>query len=108
MQETLFLYGLGAAAAALTLPALKTRLELSRAKHPSLTGHARMARRVARLIPFYGYGEERFFRSDGAPDEIDARRRAGFARLSALYAQRYARSRALTGQAQEAISDLQF
>jgi glutamate-1-semialdehyde 2,1-aminomutase len=108
MNEAYLLYGIGAAAAALTLPALKTRLELSRAKHPSLAGHSRMARRVARLIPYYGYDEERFFRSDGAPDEIEARRRAGFARLAELYRRRFAKTAALTADAREAISDLQF
>jgi len=67
LGESLLLYGLGAgAAAALGLPALKSRLELSRAKHPSLAGHARLARRVAALVPGYGYGEERFFRADDA------------------------------------------
>ena len=30
-----------------------TRLQLSKAKHPSLAGHSRMAKRVARLVPFY-------------------------------------------------------
>src|SRR5262249_21185924 len=40
-------YGVGAAAAVASLAALRRRLQLSRAKHPSLTGHARMARRVA-------------------------------------------------------------
>ena len=38
---TLALYGLGAAAAVTSLVKLKARLELSRAKHRSLTGHAR-------------------------------------------------------------------
>ncbi len=94
--------------AALTLPALKTRLELSKAKHPSLSGHSRMARRVAALIPYYGYDDVRFYRSDGAPDEIEARRRAGFARLAELYRQRYPRTAALTIDARESISDLQF
>ncbi|HYL26122.1 MAG TPA: aminotransferase class III-fold pyridoxal phosphate-dependent enzyme [Burkholderiales bacterium] len=102
------LYGLGAGAAALTLPALKARLELSRAKHPSLAGHARVARRVAALVPGYAYGGERIFRSDGAPAEVEARRRAGFARLAALYAQRFPKTLALTAQAREGLSDLQF
>ena len=74
----------------------KSRLELSRAKHPSLAGHARLARRIAALVPGYGYDEERFFRADGAPDEIEARRRAGFARLSALYRERFANTLQLT------------
>jgi glutamate-1-semialdehyde 2,1-aminomutase len=108
VNESLLLYSLGAGAAALSLPALKARLELSLAKHPSLAGHARVARRVAALVPGYAYGEDRFFRSDGAPDEVEARRRAGFARLSALYRTRFARTLALTAEAKECISDLQF
>jgi glutamate-1-semialdehyde 2,1-aminomutase len=109
LGESLLLYGLGAgAAAAFGLPALKARLELSRAKHPSLAGHARLARRVAALVPGYAYGEERFFRADGAPAEIEARRRAGFARLSALYQKRFPKTLAVTASAREALSDLQF
>ena len=108
LAESLVLYGLGAGAAALSLPALKARLELSRAKHPSLAGHARLARRIAALVPGYAYGEDRFFRSDGAPDEVEARRRAGFARLSALLHQRSPHTLALTEEAREALSDLQF
>jgi glutamate-1-semialdehyde 2,1-aminomutase len=109
LGESLLLYGLGAgAAAALGLPALKSRLELSRAKHPSLAGHARLARRLAALIPGYAYGEERFFQVDGAPDEIAARRREGFARLSQLYRTRFEKTLALTAEAKEGISDLQF
>lgn len=108
MEDTAILIGMGAVAAALSLKALSTRLELSRAKHPSLTGHARMARRIAALIPYYAYDEERFFDSDGAPAEVVAGRRAGFARLAAIYRQRFARSVALTAEAEETISDLQF
>jgi glutamate-1-semialdehyde 2,1-aminomutase len=108
MTETYLLYGIGAAAAALTLPALKMRFELSKAKHPSLSGHARMARRLAGLIPYYAYDDVRFFRSDGAPDEVAARRRVGFVRLSEVYRERYARTAALTAEAREGISDLQF
>src|SRR5262245_29144409 len=108
MQEMALLVGLGAAAAALCVPALRTRLELSRAKHPSLTGHARIARRVAALVPYYAYDEERFFRSDRAPADIADRRRAAFATLAELYRRRYARGAALTAEAEGAISDLQF
>src|SRR5262245_20391911 len=109
LGESLLLYGLGAgAAAALGIPALKSRLELSRAKHPSLAGHVRLARRVAALVPGYGYDEARFFRVDGAPDDIEARRRAGFARLAALYAERFPQTLKLTAEAKEGLSDLQF
>jgi glutamate-1-semialdehyde 2,1-aminomutase len=84
------------------------RLQLSRAKHRSLAGHARIARRVAGLIPGYAYGPERFFRADGAPTEVASRRRDGFFRLAGLYAQRFPRSTALTADTREGLSDLQF
>jgi glutamate-1-semialdehyde 2,1-aminomutase len=108
MNEALLYSGLSAAGAALVLPRLALRLELSRAKHPSLSGHARLARRVAALIPYYSYGEDRFFRCDGAPDEVEARRRAGFARLARLFAERFPRTLRMSRQAEAAISDLRF
>ncbi|MEK8050064.1 aminotransferase class III-fold pyridoxal phosphate-dependent enzyme [Ideonella sp. DXS22W] len=109
MDETLTISALAALGAfGLALPRIKRRLELSRAKHRSLAGHSRMAKRVAALIPGYAYDEARFFASDQAPAEVQAHRRAGFAALCDLYARRYARSAALTAQAREGISDLQF
>ncbi len=85
-----------------------SRLELSRAKHRSLTGHSKLAHRVASLVPFYEFGEATFFRSDGAPIEIAARRRDGFYRLAELYRMRFVETRRLSAQAIEGISDLQF
>jgi glutamate-1-semialdehyde 2,1-aminomutase len=108
MESTFVLSALMIAVMALALPKAKRRLELSRAKHTSLTGHSRMAKRVASLLPGYAYDEERFFGSDGAPSEVTARRRAGFGRLSTLYAERFPRSAAMTAQARDAIPDLQF
>ena len=108
MNTTLALYTGGAVALGAALFKLKTRLELSRAKHPSLRGHSRIARRVARLVRFYEYGEERFFRSDDAPEEIAASRRAGFQRLSALYRERFAETARQTAEVEPGISDLQF
>ena len=67
-----------------------------------------MAKRVARLIPYYEYDEAGFFSSDGAPEEVAQRRRDGFAALAALYRQRFARTAALASEAAELISDLQF
>jgi glutamate-1-semialdehyde 2,1-aminomutase len=87
---------------------LKARLDLSKAKHRSLTGHPRIARFVASLVPFYEYDEMRFFRADAAPDEVAAQRRFEFARLSDLYRKRFARTLKLTAEAAEFISDLQF
>ena len=105
---TLTLYGIGGAALATSLVKLRRRLELSRAKHRSLAGHSRMARRLAALVPFYEYDEARFFCSDGAPAHVAETRRAGLERLSALYKARFAETIRRTAEAAESISDLQF
>jgi glutamate-1-semialdehyde 2,1-aminomutase len=86
----------------------RRRLALSRAKHPGLTGHVRMAKRVAGQIPFYSYIDDRFFRADDAPDSIAQQRRAGFERLVAAWNARFAKTIALTKDAREGLSDLQF
>jgi glutamate-1-semialdehyde 2,1-aminomutase len=107
-ETTLALTTLAVAALAATLPLAKRRLELSKAKHPSLTGHSRMAKRVAALVPGYAYDEQRFFGSDGAPAALQSRRREGFIRLATVLGERHAKSIALTATAREGISDLQF
>ena len=65
------------------LPKAKRRLELSRAKHRSLAGHSRIAKRIAGLLPGYAYDEDTFFNSDSAEGPVVQRRRDGFARLAA-------------------------
>ncbi|HTV33540.1 MAG TPA: aminotransferase class III-fold pyridoxal phosphate-dependent enzyme [Methylocella sp.] len=87
---------------------LRQRLLLSKAKHRSLTGHPRIARRIAGLIPFYEYDETQFFRCDEPPAEIAARRTASFWRLSKLYHQRFSETNRLTTEVEATISDLQF
>src|SRR5580658_8782839 len=98
LNTTFILYMLAAIALAATLPALKTRLELSRAKHLSLSGHSRWARRIAALVPYYAFDEAHFFRTDDAPEAIGAQRQAGFMRLSALFAERFAKTRQFTSE----------
>jgi glutamate-1-semialdehyde 2,1-aminomutase len=107
-SATLAFYGIGAAAVAASVAALRKRLELSQAKHPSLSGHARIARRLARFVPFYEYDAERFFCSDGATHDIAARRRAGFNQLAQIYRTRFAETIRATAEAAESLSDLQF
>jgi len=87
---------------------LQMRLQLSRAKHRSLTGHSRMARRFASLVPFYEYDEALFFRVDAAPDDIAAARRAGFVRLAGIFAERFKKTADLTGEIADSVSDLKF
>ena len=101
-------YGLGALGMASAAVGLKVRLELSRAKHRSLSGHPRIAQVVASWVPVYEHGEARIFKVDGAPDDVLAQRRADFARLSDLYRRRYPETMRLTAEATGLISDLQF
>lgn len=84
------------------------RLALSRAKHGSLTGHARIGKRIASLIPYYSYDERGFFRADDPPEKVAARREAGFRHLAALYAERFPKGRAMSAEAKAGLSDLQF
>lgn len=107
-QAAFALYAAGATALVALFPKVKSRLALSQAKHRSLEGHARMSRRLASFIPFYEYDERDFFGADGAPDDVVQRRRAGFGLLAETYQTRFAKSAALTAEAAEGISDLQF
>ena len=110
MNETLGLVALGGAlpVAWYALASAKTRLELSLAKHRSLAGHPRMARRIAALMPEYRYREDEAFGIDGAPADIVARRRAAFTQLSEQFCTRFARSAALSAEAESGISDMRF
>ncbi|PPQ29657.1 aminotransferase class III-fold pyridoxal phosphate-dependent enzyme [Rhodopila globiformis] len=98
----------GAAVLGAAVPGAKARLDLSMAKHRSLAGHARLARRIASLIPYYAYDEDRFFASDDPSEAIALRRRDGFRRLANLYQERFAATRVATAEARDGISDLQF
>ena len=111
MDSSLPILSLSAAAvvsAAAVFPKLQARLALSRAKHRSLSGHSKMSKMVARLLPHYEFDIDNFFRSDGAPDDVALQRQDGFFRLARLYEQRYAKGRQMTAEAAERISDLQF
>ena len=108
MNSTFILYIVGAVVGLFILRKAQIRLQLSRAKHRSLAGHSRWSRRFAALVPFYEYNETEFFCADGAPAQIAAQRREAFMRLAALFAQRFAKTAALTANIQAGVSDMQF
>src|ERR1700751_3763192 len=90
MDTQLPILSLVAGAVALTAtaavaPKVKARIALSRAKHRSLTGHSKMSKLAARLIPHYEFDINDFFRSDGPPSEIATKRHDGFFRLPPTY-----------------------
>ncbi len=108
MNTTTLICLVGALLLAVLVRKALARLELSRAKHRSLAGHARWSRRFAALVPFYEYDESQFFASDDAPDDVRARA------SRRLHAPRVALRRALPKSAQMnadvegTISDMQF
>jgi len=99
---------LGSLAALFIVHRLVRRLRLSRAKHRSLAGHSRMAKRLARLAPGYAFGPDRFFCADGAGYEIATRRRLAFERLAGAFDRRSPKSKAVLARLAGGISDLQF
>jgi len=89
-------------------PSLHQRYELSRAKHRSLAGHSRMAKRLARWLPGYSFDESAFFACDGAPDSIQAIRQAAFMAMADTLQTRHRLSIQTSEAAREDISDMQF
>jgi glutamate-1-semialdehyde 2,1-aminomutase len=97
-----------AAAATWLVPRLWRRLQLSRAKHRSLAGHSRMAKRIARWIPPLQYNAERFYAVDGAPTAIAAQREHALLALATQFRQRFSRGLGLTATVTDSIADVGF
>ena len=91
-----------------TLNKAYKRIQLSKAKHRSIRGHAKMSRLIAKLLPFYEFDEEQFFKSDGAPNDIASLRIKGFQRLEQYFKDNFSQSISLTSDAAKGLSDLQF
>ncbi|MGE0393706.1 MAG: aminotransferase class III-fold pyridoxal phosphate-dependent enzyme [Vicinamibacterales bacterium] len=101
---------LGAAvvAGAALWPAAAARLALSRAKHPSLAGHARLSRWMAGQVARYDFDADTFFTSDGAPADVATARRNGLARLGGEFREQSPTTIAATEALADGVSDLQF
>ena len=87
---------------------LRTRLQLSAAKHPSLRGHARMARRVAKWVPFYEYADSAWFGADDAPAAVQQQRRLAFERLAQHFRHKAPRTLAASAELEDGIADVAF
>jgi len=106
MQDALFVGG--GIAALFAARWARARLLLSRAKHPSLRGHARMARRVSKWIPYYEYDDEEFFAADDAPESVQQQRRAAFQRLAEQFARKAPKTLAYSGAVEDGLADVEF
>ena len=87
---------------------LCSRIALSRAKHPSLAGHSRIGKFLARLLPYYEYDAREFLRADGCPEEIAAQRQVGLAELSLRLSEKAPKTLELTEELRDGLSDLAF
>ena len=106
--STLVMTAVGAVIAFWGLRKAKMRLELSLAKHRSLGGHPRIARRIAAQLPSYQYEPAAALAVDGAGDETVARRHAALERLKGEFRRRYPASVQATLEMTQGVSDMQF
>ena len=98
----------GAGAALFVAGSAKQRLELSLAKHPSLGGHLRMAKRMAHWLPAYTYDEAAWFAADGAPPPVAAQRKTALVRLGAQLQESSPLTIAQSDATKSRVSDMQL
>jgi len=108
MDEASVPYVVLAIAGSILLYKLAIRLRLSRAKHPSVRGHAKWSRRLARLVAHYDFPAERYFCSDGAPPEIADKRQAAMSRLRQQVASQQPKTLAFAESLRDSIPDVNF
>ena len=106
--NTLVMTGVGSAALFMAFLKVKARAELSLAKHKSLAGHPRTAKRIAALLPSYRYDATQVFGLDGALPDVVAQRQAAFERLVATIGQRFPATLAAGASVVDGLSDMQF
>lgn len=84
------------------------RLQLSRAKHPSIRGHSKWSRRIASWIRTFEYDANQFFCSDGAPDSIAQDRQHGLENLRQSVVNQSPETIAFSASLEDSVSDVRF
>ena len=108
MNNQYWAYLLLAIICILLLKKVHTRLRLSFAKHPSLRGHAKMSRRMAKILWYFEYDETHFFTSDQAPKNIVNKRKEGFNSLEQFLSNQMAKTIAFSNSLESSVSDVHF
>ncbi|MDO6443385.1 aminotransferase class III-fold pyridoxal phosphate-dependent enzyme [Marinobacter sp. 2_MG-2023] len=108
MTSAITIYALATTISLYLIYRILVRLQLSRAKHPSLRGHSNWSRRVARLVPFFSYDEAGFFASDGAPAQVIQQRRKALRDLQTRAEQQSPETLAHCRKIENSISDVRF
>jgi glutamate-1-semialdehyde 2,1-aminomutase len=107
-MNSIFVYGALAILVPFVMFKLHRRLQLSRAKHPSLRGHPRIAARLLKLVRFYSFSEDELFSSDGAPENVATQRRIAFHRLASTLRSRAPRTARISAELEHDVSDVAF
>ncbi|WP_426357882.1 aminotransferase class III-fold pyridoxal phosphate-dependent enzyme [Pseudocolwellia sp. HL-MZ19] len=87
---------------------VRIRLQLSKAKHPSLRGHSKWSRRITSKIPYFSYNEAHYFTCDGAPENIGLQRKEALRNLATNLNQSCAKSIDYCNKLEKSVSDIQF
>lgn len=66
----------------LSMYKLYLRVQLSLAKQAGLVGHVKIAKRLARWVPYYGLDHRQFFEVDSPSPQVVQQRRHGFVNLA--------------------------
>lgn len=108
MNEIYLSYGILVIAIWFVLNKVSIRLQLSRAKHPSLRGHSKWSRRIAALIKSFSYNEQVFYQTDGAPDDVAVKRKKALQDLGVTIQKQSPRTFEHALSLEQNISDVQF
>ncbi|WP_289032169.1 aminotransferase class III-fold pyridoxal phosphate-dependent enzyme [uncultured Paraglaciecola sp.] len=108
MQQTTLYFSILALLGIYLVYKAAIRLQLSKAKHPSLRGHSKWSRRIAAQIPYFTYPDAVYFCSDGAPNNIADKRRAGLLQLQQNIRSKCSQTLAKYEPLEESVSDVRF
>jgi glutamate-1-semialdehyde 2,1-aminomutase len=100
--------GFAALAAGLLFRWGVARIALSRAKHPSLRGHSKWSRRIARYVWQFDYLGQKFFASDLAPSSVATQRRQAIERLRRRLGDASPNALRFSQSLEDGISDVEF
>lgn len=108
MKAELALYSISAVAIFYLLYKIFIRLQLSKAKHPSLRGHSKWSRRISLFIPYFEYDDKTFYCSDDAPEDVAKNRRKGMDKLRQKIKKRAPETIKFSQSLSDSISDVSF
>lgn len=108
MKENFLLYSVFAVILVYVLNRIRIRLQLSKAKHPSLRGHSKWSRRITSKIPYFSYNESHYFTCDGAPEHIALQRKEALHNLATNVNQACSKTIDYCSKLEKSISDIQF